>query len=94
MTKSAEKPFSVRLPKPEIQDSTFNRQRNTKPKAPNDERCGFGAWSLDILWSLVLGTWNFRTEFEMFPELLHSAFSLLNLLTPPFMGFVITPPPV
>jgi len=28
-------------------------------KSSNDARGGFGAWSLDILWSLVLGAWIF-----------------------------------
>jgi hypothetical protein len=42
-----------------LQAPTSNIQRSPKPQTPIGARGNFGAWDLDVLWSLELGAWNF-----------------------------------
>jgi hypothetical protein len=42
-----------------LQAPTSNIQRNTKLQTPIGVRGDFGAWDLEVLWSLELGAWNF-----------------------------------
>jgi hypothetical protein len=47
-----------------LQAPSSKHQRNSKHQAPNEAaRSPFGAWHLELLWSLELGAWSFERAF-------------------------------
>jgi hypothetical protein len=42
-----------------LQAPSSKLQKNPKLQAPKDAGMRFGAWDLELLWSLELGAWSF-----------------------------------